>query len=40
MAGQATDDVLAEAGRKRVGLDIGLEAVLVLACRELFDGFS
>jgi hypothetical protein len=35
-----TDDVLAEALRDRLGLDVGVEAVLVLARRELFDGFG
>ena len=33
-----TDDVLAETLGNRLGLDVRVEAVLVLACREFFDG--
>ena len=34
------DDVLVQPFRNGVGLDVGDEAVLVFAGRELFDGFS
>jgi hypothetical protein len=34
---QAAHDLLVQAGGKGVGLDDGLETVLVLACGELFD---
>src|SRR4029079_8393968 len=34
------DDILAETFRDRFGLDVGVEAVLVLARGEFFDGFS
>jgi hypothetical protein len=40
LLGDHPDDVLVEALRDRVDFDVGVKAVLVLACCEFFDGFS
>ena len=40
LRGDQPDDVLVEALRDRLGLDVGVEAVLVFAGGELFDGFG